>query len=124
MRFDLRDSGSGESRVGESEVESRVGESRVVSGVVHRIGIGSEHECSSLHTVKRQVDRSSKNPIGVQGGLRLQSGVTLHDSSIEVQSALSLHKSSIEVQSDFMLHKSSIEVPNGLMHKLDHDQSS
>ena len=71
---------------------------------MHRIGIGSEHDFPSLHTVKRHVDRSSKNPIEVQGGLRLQSGVRLHDSSIEVQSDLMLHKSWIEVPSDLMLH--------------------
>ena len=56
-----------------------------MSTVGHRIGIGSEHEFPSLHTVKPQVDKSLKSPIPVQGDLRLNKFVG---------------------QGDFMLHKS------------------
>ena len=49
VSFDVRDSGSGESRVKESRVESRIGESRVVGRVVHEIGIDSIHEFPSIN---------------------------------------------------------------------------
>ena len=109
VRFDLRDSrivGVSESRVGVSE--SRVG----VLGVLHGIGIESEHGFLSITGAELKIVKEQEH-------LRYKSSMKI-DSVVQEQLGFESSDNKVPEQ----LRSEKLIVPSELMHKPDHDQSS